>query len=136
MKKYFLTFFCILFFAAPLLNAQTTTSIPDKNFEQALIDLKIDSGDIDGFVLTANINSISSLNISNKKIDSLTGIKGFTNLKTLICSNNRLKELDISQNDLLESLSCSQNELNNLDVTKNLNLKTLLFSLNQIKQID
>ena len=65
-----------------------TTAIPDTNFEQALITLGIDSGLIDGTVLTANISGVTSLNVSNKNISNLTGIEAFSSLQTLNCNNN------------------------------------------------
>jgi hypothetical protein len=37
------------------------TAIPDVNFEKALIDLGIDSGIIDGKVLTANVRALKIL---------------------------------------------------------------------------
>ena len=40
-------------------NAQTT-AIPDASFEQRLISFGYDSGPIDGSVLTANIDTITS----------------------------------------------------------------------------
>ena len=69
-----------LFFIAIASVAQNT-AIPDANFEQALIDLNIDSGAIDGQVPTTAINTLTSLNVSNKNISDLTGIEDFTSLK-------------------------------------------------------
>ena len=43
------------------------TNIPDDNFEQALIDLGIDDV-LDDKVLTSNINTLGSLDISGKSI--------------------------------------------------------------------
>ena len=52
--------------------AQTTT-IPDTNFEQVLIDLGIDSDRvINNSVLTSDAASVSSLNVSGKGIIQLT----------------------------------------------------------------
>lgn len=48
-----------------------TTSIPDANFEQALIDLGYDTGAPDGSVPTANIQGTTVLNLENKGISSL-----------------------------------------------------------------
>ena len=67
------------------------TSIPDSNFEQALIDLGIDSeGTLDGQVLTADIIGVTTLNVSSKGITDLTGIQAFTALETLHCYSNVL----------------------------------------------
>lgn len=85
------------------------TSIPDDNFEQALIDLGIDSGPLDNQVLTANIEYLTSLNVSGKNIESLVGIKAFLSLTELDCSNNDLDELDVSGMVNLENLFCGSN---------------------------
>jgi Leucine-rich repeat (LRR) protein len=66
-----------------------TTSIPDSNFEQALITLGIDSdATVNGQVLTADISGVTSLNIRNKIIADLTGIEDFNSLQTFNCSFN------------------------------------------------
>ena len=99
-----------------------TTEIPDRNFEQALIDLGYDSGDPDGFVLTTNINLITELNVSNKSITDLTGIEGFTDLTRLSCYNNQLTSLNVSNNTALTGLYCFVNELTSLNVRNGNNI--------------
>jgi trimeric autotransporter adhesin len=96
-----------------------TTAIPDANFEQALIDLTLDSGPIDGTVLTASISGVTSLNVSGKGITNLTGIQGFTALQTLNCSFNNLTTLDVSGLNLTY-----------LDAQENLNLATVNVNTN------
>jgi len=66
-----------VFFLVSHIGFGQTTSIPDANFEQALIDLGLDNT-IDGSVLTSNISSVTDLGVSNKNIFDLTGIEGFT----------------------------------------------------------
>ena len=72
-----------------------TTAIPDENFEQALIDLNIDSdGIINGQVLTADIETIVELDFSilydsfsSSTITDFTGIEAFAALEILNLSN-------------------------------------------------
>ena len=72
-----------------------TTAIPDENFEQALIDLNIDSdGIINGQVLTADIETIIELDFSSlydsfssSTITDFTGIEAFAALEILNLSN-------------------------------------------------
>lgn len=145
--------------------AQQYTSIPDPNFEQALIDLGIDSGTRDGQVLTANIKDITILDIPGKNIFNLTGIEAFVKLerlnigivndkinernfitslnltnnfflKYLTCSYNELSTIDLSQNTALEILNIDNNNLINLDVSKNTSLHTIVFNNNKITNID
>ena len=93
------------------------TLIPDSNFEQALIDLGIDSdGVINGEVPTADISAITSLDVSNSSITDLTGIEDFTALTSLNVSSNELTSLDVTQNTELTSLDVSGNQLTSLNV--------------------
>jgi hypothetical protein len=92
IKNYF-TLVIVFLFISLTTNAQTT-AIPDPNFEQALIDLGIDSdGVINGEVLTEDIAEIGSLDVSQKNISDLTGIGGFNYLKNLNVSHNNLTSL-------------------------------------------
>ncbi len=96
------------------------TSIPDPNFEQALIDQGIDSEEIlDGRVLTADVSSIITLDVSNSMISDLTGIEDFTSLEILDVSNNLLLHFDLNENNSLRILDCSNNEINHLDLLQN-----------------
>ena len=110
------------------------TSIPDANFEQALIDYNLDS-EIDGQVLTANINGITSIDLGGLNISDLTGIEGFTALEYLRCEYNQLTSLDVSQNTALEYLECNNNGLTSLDVSSNANLITLICNSNELTEL-
>ena len=104
MKSYYklpiktgLFFFLSSFFAITL-NAQIT-NIPDPNFEQALIDLGIDSdGTVNGQVLTSDVDTITILIIRNKNISDLTGIEDFIALESLDITGNQLTSFLISEN--------------------------------------
>ena len=115
--------FAVLFTAITSFAFAQTTSIPDPNFEQALIDLGIDSdGIINGQVFTADIESITTLNVIDENISDLTGIEDFTSLINLSCHQNQLTVLDVSNNLVLDYLSCAQNNLTSLDVSNNIDL--------------
>ncbi|WP_201918622.1 T9SS type A sorting domain-containing protein [Aquimarina mytili] len=126
MKIQFINFsLIVLFFSVQVLFAQETI-IPDPSFEQALIDLGIDSdNELNGVVLTEDINTVTNLNIFNKDISNLTGIEGFESLEVLNCANNRLVNINISQNRALIDLNCSSNQIDNLDVSNNGSLEKL-----------
>ena len=115
-----------------------TTSIPDANFEQALIDLGIDSGAIDGSVITAFISGVTVLDVSNLEIGitDLTGIEDFIALTTLYCSGNSLTSLDVSANSALETLSCGGNLITSLDLSTNTALTSLSCGDNQLTSLD
>ncbi|MGI6369462.1 MAG: T9SS type A sorting domain-containing protein [Ignavibacteria bacterium] len=63
-------------------------------------------------------------------------IRHMPNLKTLVCKDNSLFELDISKNIKLEVLDCYHNRLKNLDISKNIKLIKLDCSHNQLKNLD
>ena len=57
-------------------------------------------------------------------------ITGCRKLKTLYCSRNQLKLLNLSANFYLETLDCSYNLLRDIDIQYTLNLKYLNYSGN------
>ena len=115
---------------------QAQTYVPDDNFEQALINLGYDSGALDDYVPTANINAITSLNVQLKGINDLTGIEDFTALQTLSCGINNLSTLDISSNVNLTYLSCFANDLTNLDLSQNIGLTYLNCGANLLTNLN
>ncbi len=140
-------------------NCNATTFVPDDNFEQALIDLGYDSGPLDDFVLTININTVTTLDVSSKSINDLTGIQDFialeeldcslntiqnttlilntlTSLKTLFCAFNQLASLDVSSNLNLEELNCSTNSLTTLNISNNSNLAILYCNSNDLTSLN
>lgn len=85
------------------------TKIPDTKFELKLITLQIDKDGLNGVVLTSNINTLTSLDVSSGSITDLTGIQDFTSLTNLNASNNTLKSLDVSKNAALNTLNVATN---------------------------
>jgi Leucine-rich repeat (LRR) protein len=132
MKKLLL----LLFLGFTLVGFSQTTLIPDPNFEQALIDLGYDTAPINGSVPTANISSVTFLDVRNKNISDLTGIEGFNTLTTLYCFGNQLTSLDVSNNTELNILDCQNNQLTSLDFSGATALTTLYCSFNQLTSLD
>ena len=112
-----------------------TTAIPDINFEQELINLGFD-GALDGQVLTANIDTLTSLNLMVSSISDLTGIEDFIALTFLNCIGNQLTNLNVIQNINLTTLLCNNNLITNLDVTQNINLNIFSCGANQLSSLD
>lgn len=112
------------------------TDVPDPNFEQALIDLNIDGGTLDGIVNTNNINTLTSLDVHGKSIADLTGIEDFVALESLECGANQLQNLDVSNLSALKRLDCYHNQLQVLDVSMNTALERLDCSNNSISSLD
>ena len=80
--------------------------IPDENFENALIELGIDSdNEVNQKVKKSDVDEVVYLNIPGKNIKDLTGIQAFKNIKTLYCySNNLMPNIDLSANSKLINL--------------------------------
>jgi hypothetical protein len=95
------------------------TYVPDDNFEQALINLGYDNV-LDDYVITTNINTVTTLSLSNQGISNLTGVEDFIALDTLHCDQNLLSTLDVSQNSSLNWLTCTYNQLNTLQLSSNI----------------
>jgi Leucine-rich repeat (LRR) protein len=112
------------------------TLIPDPNFEDKLITLGIDTDGKNGKVTTANVASLTTLEVSNSNIASLTGIEDFVSLTYLDCSTNVITTLDVSKNTDLADLNCNANKLTSLDVSKNLVLNKLKSSENSLTTLD
>jgi hypothetical protein len=90
-----LIFYLTLFLFILTNTEAQTTAIPDENFEQALIDMNIDSdGVVNGQVLTADISNVVELDFTGlypSTITDFTGIEDFTALEIL-----NLKSVDVS----------------------------------------
>jgi gliding motility-associated-like protein len=132
MKK---TLLFLLLLSAFFGHAQYTI-IPDVNFEKALISLGIDSGAIDGKVLTVNVKNLTSLSVTFRNITDLTGIEDFSSLTSLSCEANKLTSLDVSKNLALNTLYCYSNQITRLDISVNTALTGLGCSNNQITSLD
>ncbi len=112
------------------------TLIPDVNFEQAIISLGFDTGATDGSVPTANIDTVTFLNIPSQSISDLTGIEDFTALTILSCYSNLLTSLDATQNTALTNIICSDNQINSINVTQNTALTNLNCYGNLLTSLD
>jgi len=126
------------------------TYVPDNNFETYLethdaSGTTVTVGDPtsmgngianDHYVTTANINTVTNLDVSNQNIADLTGIEDFVVITNLNCSINQLTNLDVSQNLALTILKCEINLLTAIDLTQNTTLITLYLGYNQLTNID
>tara|TARA_B100001059_G_scaffold16402_1_gene13478 strand:- start:136 stop:1290 length:1155 start_codon:yes stop_codon:yes gene_type:complete len=119
--------------------SQTYIPIPDQNFEQALIDLSIDSNPvIDGQVLYDDISQVTNLSISYKDISDLTGIQAFYSLERLQVGHNNLTSLtfDPWNNTSLTHLYIENNQLTNLSFPNNPNLLSLYARDNELTNLN
>ena len=132
MQKLLLILLCL-----PMVVLAQQTYVPDDNFEAYLEANGMGNGvPNDDYVTTANINTVTSLNVINENIADLTGIENFTDLTTLACDSNQLNSFDISNNTALTNLQCYSNQLTTLDVSVCTALTSLQCSYQQINSLD
>ncbi len=142
MKKYVLLLFSLMVYVSSCRSQETIIDptivlISDKIFEQSLLNQNMDSdGMLNGKIKREDAEKIIILDISHLDISSLAGIEGFINLTYLDCSFNKLTQIDISKNQLLESFDCSNNQITSLDLFQNLRLYAFNCSNNQLKSLD
>ena len=126
-------------------NEDENEKIPSEAFSDLLFEKYIiqnfDS-DNDGLISITESKAVKEINCSNMRITSLKGIQYFTALEKLDCSNNDLKDFDITKNSFLKELFCdacdfgetidlSNNTLlERLHCSENFNLKTIDLSHN------
>ncbi|MFC4634136.1 hypothetical protein ACFO3O_09480 [Dokdonia ponticola] len=111
------------------------TLIPDPAFEAALIELNLDN-ELDGSVLSDNIDEVMDLILNEKGISDLTGIEGFTNLYNLWLNDNAISEIDLSQNNMVKFIFIENNNLSEIQVSTMPNLEKLELSGNAISALD
>ena len=118
-------------------NNNDIVNILDANFKKYLVGNKAinTNGDKEIQVSEASVFN-ETIDCSYMNISNLTGIEAFTALTKLICGNNKLTSLDVSQNTALTYLGCRENQLTSLDVSQNTALTYLGCGSNQLTSLD
>lgn len=111
------------------------TSIPDSNFESALVELGLDDM-VDGSVVTSNISGVDEIVIENKGISNLQGIEDFTVLEGLWVSENNLTSLNLSSNSALKFIFANNNQLTSLNVRSLSDLEKISVLNNQLTTLN
>ena len=110
------------------------TNFPDETFRQYVkVNFDKDGNDV---LSPQEIAEVTEINVYNKSISDLTGIKYFTELETLMCYSNRLTSLDVSGCTELKGLICYNNQLAELDVSENAALVELNCLNNDLTSLD
>lgn len=110
------------------------TNFPDGAFRQYVAD-NFDK-DKDGALNQTERNAVKEIRISNSGCTSLQGLKYFSKLTDLFCSDNNLTELDVSENPELKRLICYNNSLTSLNLNKNTKLESLNCNENKLTVLD
>lgn len=109
-------------------------TIPDINFKTYLVENFDDNGD--GEISYLEALQVTSINCTEKNIQTLEGLQYFSNITQLYCYKNKLTSLDVAKLYKLQHLNCENNQLTTLDLTKNIALETLSCSHNNLTTLD
>ena len=110
-----------------------SSNFPDNTFMQFVA--KHFDKDSDNSLSEQEAASVTSIDVRNLAISSLTGIEHFPSLLELDCSYNNLRELNVSANTSLRKLYCWSNDLTAIDVSHNTGLEELSFRFNRVETI-
>ena len=93
-------------------------------------------GKPEGYITVSDVFGITYLNVRNRSINDISGIEYFTSLQVLLCGNNQLTTLDVTNNIALKRLECIDNQLTALDLTNNPALTNLECQYNRLSALD
>jgi len=137
-------------------NGPQLTLIPDSAFEQALIDIGVDT-ELNGSVPTSSITNVTELVFNNSGITSMQGLEDFpalinlwlndnmlnqlnvsqnTNLKFIYAENNMLSSLSVNGLDALEKIGMNGNNITSIDIIGNANMQQLEIIDNEVSSLD
>lgn len=133
-----ITLFLAVVFSTYLVAYAQTTSIPDGAFEQALIDLGIDSDKtVNGQIATADAAAVTGvLDLEAKGISNLNGIEAFTSITELDCRFNSITNLDLTANSSLQTIRVDDNGLESISVDGLQNLTRFYATTNSLTALD
>ena len=156
-----LLFIAVLFFGNLRVNAASgvnvnNTTFPDPKFQKFVLS-NFDT-DNNKYLDEKELSEITTLDITNQKIDKLVGISYFKNLQVLICPHNNLTGIDLGANTKLTKVECYNNSnltginltyctelvnlrcdncaLQNLDLSKNTKLEYLNCRNNKLSYLN
>ncbi len=118
--------------------SETYVDINDTNFPDAkfLAFVKDYDTNKDDKLSASELAVVTSMDCRDRTIADLTGIEYFTALTSLICRDNKLTALDVSQNTALAELDCTNTNLATLDVSQNTALTKLNCGDNKLTALD
>ena len=89
----------------------------------------------EGYITAENVKNVRYIIVRDRGIVSLRGVEFFTYIEGLTCNENKLTQLNVSNNTELISLLCGNNELTELDVSKNRKLHNLDCRFNKLNSL-
>ncbi|MBR5658615.1 MAG: hypothetical protein IKX10_04385 [Lachnospiraceae bacterium] len=111
----------------------TIAYFPNATFREYVSGFDKDKNEI---LSLAELREVKRIDVFNKSIADLKGIEFFTQLESLYCSQNNLRELDLSRNTKLKWLDCAFNRLTDFDPSPLSELNYLDVAHNPIGKLD
>lgn len=131
VKFTFIINFLMIFFS----NAQIV-NIPDANFKNRLLELGVDINNDSEIQETEAQSFVGDINLNDKNISDLTGIKSFSNFRKLYVGDNNLATLDLSGMTKLEDVYCGNNMITSINLNGMTNLLYLACQSNLLTAIN
>ena len=143
--NYFIYSLVILFILTGCSKDDEIEKIPSEAFSDLLFEKYILQNfdiDKDGMISITEAMAVKEINCPDMRITSLKGIQYFTELEKLNCSNNGIKDFDLTKNTSLKELYCDDCDfgetidisnntlLERFHCSNNYNIKTLLLKNN------
>lgn len=145
------TYFYFLFLLFSIYSFGQNVTFTDINFKNKLLSsspsnqvaknlngvwFEIDQNN-DGNISFSEAANVSYIDVKNSNISSINGINRFYNIKTLICSDNNIQNLDLVENgshelSYLEFLDCSNNNISLVNYSGGNNLAHFNASFNEL----
>mgnify|MGYP003644531782 CR=1 FL=1 len=117
----------VIEFKSPTFKARLLIANTDNDIAKDFLgnSIKIDQNN-DKEIQLEEALKISALDLSSSPIYDISGIESFTNLKSLICWNTQITDLNISALQELTYLDCSSNNIKDLDLSSLKKMETLV----------
>ena len=106
---------------------------PDENFR--IYVKRTCDHDGDNILSKSELDTVRCINVYGN-VESLQGIQFFTNLEELMCENNKLTEIDVSELPNIKNLMCRNNLLTEIHLGQQTQLRYLDCQNNSISEID
>lgn len=108
-------------------------NFPDRLFRQFLMEQRYGA---DGKLTAEELDTIRTMDVSNRSVVALEGIENFRMLEVLDCHKNYLRALDVSHNTELERLVCEDNKIEAIDLRNLTKLRVLGMDNNWLAELD
>ena len=125
--------------AGALLAEETDVAIDETNFPDDMFRSYVASvidKDHDGVLQSSEANAVHTIELPEKHLKTVEGIRFFPNLSTLNVTANDIMSLDLSNNPKLENVYCMANNMATIDVTMCPELTSLVCSENALIKLD